>query len=147
MILKVYRKVAKDALASLAQIRHPREAECVASRFLRPRWSDLLDLRPSVKTTQLTRKRRPVGQHCQCDLGNHGNALWAVASGQFGRSAPLQFPVGRWDCGIAFSRVTSQDCQGGAALQLRVRSQGSLLVAGCQRAAALQVLVARPFVP
>ena len=38
-------------------------------------------------------------------------------------------------------------CQVGAAHQLRVRSQGSLLVASRQWAAAPQALVARPFVP
>ena len=45
------------------------------------------------------------------------------------------------------TRKTRKRCQGGAAHQLKVRSQGSLLVQGSKLAAAPQALVARPFVP
>ena len=61
-ILKVYRKVAKDALASLAQIRHPREAECVASRFLRPSCATGQDLRYCVKTREESYTGSPAAQ-------------------------------------------------------------------------------------
>ena len=57
-------------------------------------------------------------------------------------------------CGVRgrAPRFTASDarrvhCQGGAAHLSIVRSRCSLLVASCQRAAAPQGLVARPFVP